>query len=433
VGPGDYGGPTQSCPLDLGSPAIDADTVPWTGTFYECRATDQRGLPRPGGAACDIGSTELQIAPPEALMPANSAGACTGAADCTVETWGVDLNGGTGYLWNVDGGATGGPAELFLGVAVPNGNRAMGLLVNGAPVTVISTNATDSPRPAGKEFGPFAVTLNPGNNIVELVDDQGTAELDVHYLRVESSLGLCDNGVCSSKESCSTCLEDCGACGVTEQLLFSQSADGCTGASNCTEERWGVDLNGDTGYQWTVSGGATGGGVSLFTKVAVLSGTRAMGLVVNGNPISVVSTTSSASPRPIGKEFGPFFVTLAPGDNVIELVDNQGTAEFDVHYLRTELSSGGPCTSFCTNPEIISWSGSYQGVGLGAGARCLETTQPVTGGNCGNFAYDRSLFLNGTEMPCNTGNWTSLPSAVNGGYCVRITPGDQTYAYVTLW
>jgi CSLREA domain-containing protein len=47
-----YGGPTRTHRLLLGSPAIDA------ASSADCPATDQRGVPRPQGAGCDIGSFE---------------------------------------------------------------------------------------------------------------------------------------------------------------------------------------------------------------------------------------------------------------------------------------------------------------------------------------------------------------------------------------
>ncbi len=50
----DNGGPTWTHALLAGSPAIDA------GDDSVCPATDQRGVPRPQGAACDIGSYELE-------------------------------------------------------------------------------------------------------------------------------------------------------------------------------------------------------------------------------------------------------------------------------------------------------------------------------------------------------------------------------------
>jgi CSLREA domain-containing protein len=50
----DNGGPTRTHALLLGSPAIDAASTP------DCPPTDQRGVLRPQGAACDIGSYERQ-------------------------------------------------------------------------------------------------------------------------------------------------------------------------------------------------------------------------------------------------------------------------------------------------------------------------------------------------------------------------------------
>ncbi|MDX6610594.1 MAG: hypothetical protein QOF85_2519 [Solirubrobacterales bacterium] len=54
----DNGGPTNTMALLAGSPAIDA------GTNEGCPPTDQRGVGRPQGPACDIGAFELAQAPP---------------------------------------------------------------------------------------------------------------------------------------------------------------------------------------------------------------------------------------------------------------------------------------------------------------------------------------------------------------------------------
>jgi hypothetical protein len=53
------GGPTMTLTLGHGSPALDK--VPAPGG--DCPGTDQRGVPRPQGAACDIGAFELQVPP----------------------------------------------------------------------------------------------------------------------------------------------------------------------------------------------------------------------------------------------------------------------------------------------------------------------------------------------------------------------------------
>lgn len=54
----DNGGPTNTLALPAGSPAIDA------GTNAGCPPTDQRGVSRPQGSACDIGAYEREASPP---------------------------------------------------------------------------------------------------------------------------------------------------------------------------------------------------------------------------------------------------------------------------------------------------------------------------------------------------------------------------------
>ncbi len=53
-----HGGPTMTAALRAGSPAIDHGGTATTG----CPATDQRGVSRPQGPACDIGAFEKRVA-----------------------------------------------------------------------------------------------------------------------------------------------------------------------------------------------------------------------------------------------------------------------------------------------------------------------------------------------------------------------------------
>ena len=67
----DNGGQTETEDLLAGSPAIDS------GTFSGCPEADQRGVPRPQGAACDIGAVEHTV--PLAGTPVVSSVTATGA------------------------------------------------------------------------------------------------------------------------------------------------------------------------------------------------------------------------------------------------------------------------------------------------------------------------------------------------------------------
>ncbi len=88
IGPlADNGGPTPTHALLMGSPAIDAGGV--------CAGTDQRGEPRPQGAACDLGAYEAPVGVVAecgngVVEPGEQCdgGDCC-AADCTVQPAGA--------------------------------------------------------------------------------------------------------------------------------------------------------------------------------------------------------------------------------------------------------------------------------------------------------------------------------------------------------
>lgn len=61
---GNYGGPTQTHALQMGSPVLDTGNpaIPGSGNGA-CEAVDQRGITRPLGSACDIGAYEADPMP----------------------------------------------------------------------------------------------------------------------------------------------------------------------------------------------------------------------------------------------------------------------------------------------------------------------------------------------------------------------------------
>jgi CSLREA domain-containing protein len=70
-----YGGPTNTLALASGSPAIDQ--VPATGAG--CPPTDQRGVKRPQGSACDIVAFEFAAPHITVTSPANGASHTVGS------------------------------------------------------------------------------------------------------------------------------------------------------------------------------------------------------------------------------------------------------------------------------------------------------------------------------------------------------------------
>src|SRR5262249_24417405 len=72
----DNGGPTATHTLVTASPALDVSPAD-----ADCAPTDQRGVPRPQGPACDIGAVELV---PGVAIPTEVCGDRTPTPGCTV-------------------------------------------------------------------------------------------------------------------------------------------------------------------------------------------------------------------------------------------------------------------------------------------------------------------------------------------------------------
>ena len=86
---GDYGGGVPTIPLLLGSPAIDAVEA------ARCPATDQRGIPRPQGAACDLGAFEDRIVLATAVVGSGAVTSRPAGINCPTGLCAMDYAPGT--------------------------------------------------------------------------------------------------------------------------------------------------------------------------------------------------------------------------------------------------------------------------------------------------------------------------------------------------
>jgi hypothetical protein len=222
-----------------------------------------------------------------------------------------------------------------------------------------------------------------------------------------------------------------GGCQTTTyqaETMFHSTGAAVTGG-------WNIWNNGYISTNHTFPGGATS--LTVRARGQSANGVAAhmvvsVGGVTVGN-ISVPATTFT--------DYTFNFTTTAGSKEIRVTFDNDFYQPPQDRNLYVDLVSvgcgsgggGSPCDSLCTNPTNISWSGSYQSGNLGTGAVCRQTTQPVVGGNCGNFVSGRQLSVNGTTLTCNGAPWPTVPPARNGGYCIQATAGNQPWAYVTLW
>jgi subtilisin family serine protease len=248
-----------------------------------------------------------------------------------------------------------------------------------------------------------------------------------------------------------TQLTDAGNNLARPLLDIPAALDACDGEDDCTPQTYEAET------MFHSTGGAVPGGWNIWTNGYISTNhvftagpssltVRARGqsaagvaahMVVSVNGVSIANT---------------FVANTAFADFTFNFVATAGTQEIRVAFDNDLLSppqdrnlyvdsvrvncvepGTNPCQAFCATPTPISWSGSYQSGSLGTGASCRETTQPVTGGNCGNFSGGRQLLVNGVTMPCNGSNWPSVPAAVNGGYCVQATAGQPAWSFFTLF
>ncbi|MFL6261388.1 MAG: choice-of-anchor Q domain-containing protein [Thermoanaerobaculia bacterium] len=165
------GGPTPTLALLAGSPAIDAGnpSPPGSGTGA-CEATDQRGVRRPGGAACDIGAFEVTAA---CVAGGNTLCLSSGRFKVTAN-WqtstasgagtAVTLTGDSGYFWFFD------PGNVEVVVKVLNGcgvNNRYWVFAAGLTDQRVDLTVTDT------QTGQVKIYTNPLGTVFRTITDTG--------------------------------------------------------------------------------------------------------------------------------------------------------------------------------------------------------------------------------------------------------------------
>jgi len=233
------------------------------------------------------------------------------------------------------------------------------------------------------------------------------------------------SGVCTPK-TCASLGANCGT-----------PSDGCGGTLSC-----GTCAGGQTCTPSYTCGCATPPVVNLGANRTV---TLPATLTINASvtdaclPVSALTLTWS-------KTSGPGTVTFSPtnaasttisfssaGTYVLRLTASDGAQSAYGEVQVTATGGGSPCDGLCTGSTSFTMNGSYSSGNLGTGTVCRQTTSVVRGGNCGNLVSPRTLSVNGTKMTCNGGNWSAVPAARNGGYCISATSGNYAWGYFTLW
>jgi hypothetical protein len=237
-------------------------------------------------------------------------------------------------------------------------------------------------------------------------------------------VGTCTPTTCAQLGAvCGSASDGCGgtlACGTCPAGQTCNASNQCITPTNTAPVvNAGADKTVTLPATLTLTGAVTDDGLPTPSTLTITWSRTSGPGSVTFSPASAASTTVSFSAA------GTYVLRLTASDGVLSAYDE----------VQVVVSAAGanPCDGLCSNPTTFTMSGSYSSGSLGTGVVCRQTKSVVRGGNCGNFASTRSLYVNGTKMTCNGGNWSSLPAARNGGYCISTTAGDYAWAYTTLW
>jgi hypothetical protein len=235
--------------------------------------------------------------------------------------------------------------------------------------------------------------------------------------------GDCDHNTANGCESNSTSdVKNCGSCGTACSLAHATA--GCS-AGKCViagcDEGW-ADCNLDP---------TDGCEVNTASNPANCGACKAACNATNGNATcsaGVCGITCAAG-------FDNCNADLTDGceTNTTNSLSHCGACKAACTTTCVSSSCATPCTGLCSNPTVITISGSRSLSNLGTADICIETTSTISGGGSNNFAAGRTLYINGATVPLN-GNWPMpLAPRVNGGYCIYAGPGNYSYAAITVW
>jgi len=152
---GNNGGPTLTMALLAGSPAVNANTEICPPT----PPTDQRGIVRPQGPACDIGAFELAGAPPLPTLSINSVSLPEGNSGTTAFVFTVTLSAASASTVTVNYATADGTATAPGDYAATSGTLTF---APGVTTQTVTVNVVGDTTPEGNET--FTVTLSAPTN-----------------------------------------------------------------------------------------------------------------------------------------------------------------------------------------------------------------------------------------------------------------------------
>ena len=335
---GNYGGSTQTFALLPGSKAIN------TGNNAGCPATDQRGVARPVGSACDIGAFESN---------GFTLGSLSGSGQSTmINSAFTNPLGLTVTAVNPGEPVNGGKVTF-----TPPGSGASAA-ISSSPATISGGNASVSATANGTAGGPYNVTAStagasssvnfsltntyPQLSINNVTANEGNSGTTVFAFTVSLNSPAPSGGVTFDIATAD------GTATIANNDYVSKSTTGATIAAGNTTTTFNVNVNGDLLNEpdetFTVN-------ISNVTNAVVLDG-QGLGTITNDDifPDPFVTGFSATSPSN----------NLSIPITLFTALDDVGVTGYMITQSSTAPSSGDAgWTGTAPSAYSVSVDGSY--------------------------------------------------------------------------
>jgi hypothetical protein len=406
------GGPTQTVPLNAGSPAVNAGDPAQGGPGF----TDQRGTARPQGPGVDMGAFERVPGIPSASAPAGGYANVT-TAGSTVYQFTVTYTDDTAIKYSTVNGN-----NNAVTVTPPSG-------VSPVAVTFVSATPTSN---AAAITATYQFTFPP---VLANGDDNGTWTVNVAANQVQNT----NNNYVQP-----------GAIGSFQVSLprtytVTNTADSGPGSLRAAVTSVNADLQPDV---ITFAAGLSGtitltSGVLTLTNSVTITGPVGNGIIISGNNSSQVFNLSAT-----GKTFAFNNLEITGGNatssgGAVYVGNNIVTFDTDwVHGNKTTSTGGGigsavGATVTVTNSAITgnssgSSGGGFYGTGFSGTTTLLFQNSTISGNSANGVGGGIGLVSFYTPGSLAVHNCTITANTSTGGGGIRATPGSSTSITIDL-
>jgi predicted outer membrane repeat protein len=430
------GGLTETIALLAGSPAINA------GSSASCPGTDQRGISRPQGNACDIGAYEF--VPSTTISVVSSANASNYGTPVTFTATVADselASAPTGTVTFKDSGVE---ISGCVGVALSSEIASCDVSKPGGGNHVITAEYSGNSAFTGSVSSPLTQTVNKGSQTITFAEIAARAYGDAPFtLSATSSSGL-PVSYSSSKPAVATVsgstvtIVGVGATDITaSQAGNGNYAPAASATQAVTVNKAGLTVTaanasrayGSANPVFTAaySGFVNGDSAAALTGAPALSTTAEESSPPGAYPVSAAAGNLASGNYSF--TFLPGTLTVGQASQAITFAALAAKAYGDAPFTLSATSSSGlPVSYSSSNPAAATVSGNTVTI-IGAGATTITASQAGNGNYGAAADVARTLTVNLNIASVTLGNLAHIYDGTAKSATAVTSPAGLTVTF----